>query len=93
VKGSEFTINLLPRAEKFLHKADLNLEKAILKSLEEIRFNPYKHKLLVGDKSGIHSYKFYYSKSQFRILYYPPNNENIIYVLVIGPRGSVYDKA
>lgn len=74
-----------PRVKKDLKKLDARIR-------EEIKTThiPAIGETLVGDLAGIHSYHFKIANQQYRIAYVVSEEEETVFILMIGKRESFY---
>lgn len=82
-----YSIIILSKAEKQLHKLDKFLQQRILDSLERIKIRPYH---FVKRKAGT---KYYILRvGNYRIILDIKDKKLIILVLEMGPRKNIYKK-
>jgi mRNA interferase RelE/StbE len=77
------------KASKYLEKLPKNFRKLIKKEIDDLAFNlrPFGCKSLHGQLKGL----FRVRVGDFRIIYEIIDDKLIILVLIIAPRGSIYD--
>lgn len=66
-----------------------DISKRILNSLEKLRINPFEHphtKKMKGTEGNIYRLRV----GEYRVIYEIKNDQLIIYVVRVGPRGDVY---
>jgi len=84
-----FKLEFYKQAAKYYKKVDTKVQKRINKAIEEIIKDPSEGihiKKLKGRLEG----KYRYDIDRLRIIYYIDEDNEIIYVEAIGPRGDVY---
>lgn len=87
--NSEYKILFSSSAEKSLVKMEKNTAKRILDSLEKLRTNPFEHPHIKKMK-GIEDPIYRLRVGDYRVIYEMKNDELIIYVIRVGPRGDIY---
>jgi mRNA interferase RelE/StbE len=87
--NSEYKVLFSSEAEKSLVKLDKNIIKRIFNSLEQLSTDPFNNpntKKMKG-KEGIY---YRLRVGNYRVIYEIKNNELIIFVVRLGPRGDIY---
>ncbi|MCL1474389.1 type II toxin-antitoxin system RelE family toxin [Argonema antarcticum] len=77
------------KAQTFYEQADLSLVERLNRCFDGLRQNPYQHpniKRLKGSFAGC----FRYSVGDWRVVYQVDEAQQLITILLIAPRGSVY---
>ena len=80
-----YQVIILPKAEKQLFKLNKFLQERILSTLERIKIRPFHH---TKRKQG--TPYFILRIGSYRAILDIKNNELIILVIEIGPRGNIY---
>lgn len=85
-----YKISLTKLAEKNISKMPSNTRMKIEKAFEALQIDPFgvNSKLMAPKKDKIYRYKI----EGYRIVYQVINEEVLILILSIGPRGDVYKK-
>lgn len=81
-----FNVRLFPKAEKELSKLIKKDKERIIKSLLDLKDNPFSGKKLKGDLAGHYSIRVW----PYRIIYFVKKEEVLIIVIRIGQRKDVY---
>jgi mRNA interferase RelE/StbE len=87
--NSKYKVLFSSEAEKSLVKLDKTIIKRIFNSLEQLRTDPFNNsntKKMKG-KEGIY---YRMRVGNYRVIYEIKNNELIIFVVRLGPRGDIY---
>jgi addiction module RelE/StbE family toxin len=80
-----------PRVKKDLKKLDARIRDEIKTThIPAILSDPAVGETLVGDLAGIHSYHFKIANQQYRIAYVVSEEEETVFILMIGKRESFY---
>ena len=81
-----------PRVKKDLKKLDARIREEIKTThIPAILSDPSVGQVLVGDLAGIHSYHFKIANQQYRIAYVVSEEQERVFILMIGKRESFYD--
>lgn len=88
--GNVFKIVLSKQAQKYIRKMPTNIQVKIEKAFETLKTDPFgpHSKLMAPKKDKIYRYKI----DSYRIIYQIINEEIVILILNVGPRGDVYKK-
>ena len=81
-----YRIKFTEKAKKGLKKLKLNYRQAISEILEEIKENPYISKPLTKKLVGKYAYKL----GPYRLIYVINNQDQIINIIIIGHRSTIY---
>lgn len=81
-----YRIILTAKAKKELKSLKIIYQIAIAEAFEDLKDNPFVSKTLTRELTGRYSYKM----GVFRIIYTIHKKDNIIHILSIGHRESVY---
>jgi mRNA interferase RelE/StbE len=87
--NSVYKISFSSEAEKTLGKLEKTLIRRIISALEQLATSPYNNpntKKLKGMEGNIYRLRV----GNFRIIYEIVDNELMIFVVRIGPRGDIY---
>jgi len=87
--SSIYKVKFSSDAEKTLGRIEKPLARRIFSALEKLSKDPYQHphsKKMKGKEGNI----FRLRVGNFRIIYEIINNELIVFVVRIGPRGDIY---
>ena len=87
--NSEYKILFSSGAEKTLVKMEKDASKRILNALEKLRNDPFEHphtKKMKGVEENIYRLRV----GDYRVIYEIKNDELMIYVIRVGPRGDIY---
>ena len=87
--SSNYKVLFSGEAENSLKKLDKTTIRRIFTALEQLSENPFKNpnaKKMKGKKGNYYRLRV----GNFRIIYELRNNELIIYIVRIGPRGDIY---
>ena len=87
--NSNYKVTFSSDAEKVLFKLDKPTARRIFKALELLAADPYHHANTKKMK-GYEGEHYRLRMGNFRIIFEIMNNELIIFVIRIGPRGDVY---
>lgn len=85
----KYKVTFSSEAEKNLRKIDRNIARRILTSLAGLSNDPFNNsntKKMKGKEGAIYRLRV----GNYRIIYEVINNELIIFVVRIGPRGDIY---
>ena len=96
----ENNLRFLPLAAKYLKKLkDKKLKKLYQDAIDAILDNPFIAEEKIGDLSGVRSYDFYYSKTNYELAYtieyvQSENTEEpeMIVVIMAGTRENFYEQ-
>jgi mRNA interferase RelE/StbE len=83
-------VHLLPKAENFFTRADVNLAKKLASCFELLEADPLYHpniKRLVGPLKGLHRFR----AGDYRIIYRIDAAKKTVFVLRIAHRKEAYD--
>ena len=80
-----YTIIYSPRANKHLEKLPLETARKVIKSISELKYDPYHH----AHKMKGHS-EYRYRIGQYRAIIDIIDKEGIIEILMVGHRSKVY---
>lgn len=80
-----YTIIYSPRANKHLEKLPLETARKVIKSISELKYDPYRH----AHKMKGHS-EYRYRIGQYRAIIDINDKEGIIEILMVGHRSKVY---
>lgn len=86
-----YKIRLSKRITKFLSKLDKNTATRILDKIELLKVDPYRLpgiKQLTGELEGLYRLRI----GNYRAIYEINEKGHIVIVLVVGPRGDIYNK-
>ncbi len=84
-----FRLEFYKQAARYYNKLDVKTQRRINTAIDEIIKNPFEGphiKKLKGRLEG----KYRYDIGSLRVIYYVDEDNKIIYVEAIGPRGDVY---
>ncbi|MGM0653062.1 MAG: type II toxin-antitoxin system RelE family toxin [Bacillota bacterium] len=84
-----FEIKLTSSAARYYKKVDSRTKKSLNICFENLKVNPESHsniKKLHGELKGLHRYRL----GKIRIVYRIEKNDNVVVILAIAPRGSIY---
>ena len=83
---------ILPKARNFIKKLkDKNLKNKIEQTINNINKNPKIGKAKIGDLKGILCVDFYHVGINYEIAYKIVEENEIIYIILIGVRGDFYE--
>lgn len=86
-----YSLRLSKRTAKFLSKLDKNTTTRILDKIELLKADPYHlpgAKQLTGHLEGLYRLRI----GNYRAVYEINEKGHIVIVLVVGPRGDIYNK-
>ena len=83
-----YRIFLTARAKKELKNLSKNHQVAIGRILEDLKDDPYLGKPLTRELTRRYSYRI----GVYRIVYKISKKDNIVYILIVGHRATVYQK-
>lgn len=90
-KNSVYKIRLSKRTTKFLSKLDKNTATRILDKIELLKADPYRLpgiRQLTGKLEDFYRLRI----GNYRAIYEVNEKGHIVIVLVVGPRGDIYNK-
>ena len=82
-----YSIKFDKKAADFVRKLDNQLQKRLVKKIDELSENPFLGKPLSGNLSGLWRLRC----DKYRIIYQVKHQELLIFVLNIGHRKNIYE--
>lgn len=86
-----YSLKITKTAKKYLDKLDINTRKRILDIFEQLRENPF-HTSHVKSLAGTKESEYRIRLGNLRIIYSVKEENLLVIVLKIAPRGDVYKK-
>lgn len=87
-----FRIEITPAAKKALKKASRELKIKIVEEAKKIPRHLYQHEKLSDPLSDCYSWHFTFKGTHYRIAYKVFSQEELIVVILVGPRENFYEK-
>ena len=84
-----YEIKLVSSAAKYYKKLDSGAKQALNRCFDNLKVDPESHsniKKLHGKLKGLYSYRL----GQIRVVYRIEKANNVVVILAIAPRGSIY---
>jgi addiction module toxin, RelE/StbE family len=87
-----YTTRFATAVKRDIHKLDKQLQRIIKdKHLANIEKDPYKAAPLLYEFKGLWSYHFNYKGAQYRVIYEIYSEEQLVLVIMIGSRETLYE--
>jgi len=83
-----YEVRLYRAARRYLERCDRPTRRRFIKRLEELAESPYEHSKPLRGAKGERSSRL----GRWRIIFEPDDEQNVLHVYTIRPRGDVYSR-
>lgn len=91
MSGKSYSLVMAPAAHRRFRKFTAHLQEKVRTETKKLADNPYNGEELKGPLKGIHSYRFSFQRTEYRIAYRVSEERLQVEILLIHPRQNFYE--
>lgn len=92
MSGRRYQVIMAPAAHRLFKGFDPHLRERVKKEVKRLAEAPYDHEELKGPLKGLHSYKFSFKGTPYRIAYRVNEEKQLIEVVLVQSRQNFYER-
>jgi mRNA-degrading endonuclease RelE of RelBE toxin-antitoxin system len=91
MSGKRYSLVMAPAAHRRFRRFPPPLQEKIKIEAKKLTVNPYRGEALKGPLKGIHSYRFSFQRTDYRIAYRVSEERLQIEIVLVHPRQNFYE--
>jgi len=91
INGKQYRLVMAPAAHRRFKKFAPPLQEKVKTEATRLAQKPYSSEELKGPLKGLHSYKFSFKGTTYRIAYRIIEEENLVEIVLVRPRENFYE--